>query len=254
MNSSPKMINCIAVDDEPLALNLLCSYIRQLPFLNLKGSYSNALDALNTIQREDIQLIFLDIRMPELSGIDLAKIVTSSQTNHTRIVFTTAFDQYALESYKLGALDYLLKPFDFATFLRSVSRAQEYFNIYAQHSAAENTDLSPKNTEPECIFLKVEYQLVKVKLTEILYIEGLKDYVKVYLKDKPKPILTLTSLKRLEEKLPPQHFMRIHRSYIVSLDKIDSITRNSLTIADCIIQVTKQYQEVFQTFFTNWTT
>ncbi len=253
MSGSPKFINCIAVDDEPLALNLLCSYISQLPFLKLKGSYSNAIAALNTLQTEDIHIIFLDIRMPELSGIDLAKIIASSQTNHTRIIFTTAFDQYALESYKLGALDYLLKPFDFATFLRSVSRAQEYFDIYATHAASENTALTLKHTEPEYIFLKVEYQLVKVKLTDILYIEGLKDYVKVYLKDKPKPVLTLTSLKRLEEKLPPQHFMRIHRSYIVSLDHIDSITRNSLTIADCIIQVTKQYQEVFQTFLTSWT-
>lgn len=252
MSGLPQMIKCIAIDDEPLALNLLSSYINQLPFLKLIGTYSNAPEALTTIQTESIQIVFLDIRMPELSGIDLAKIIASSTKNNTRIIFTTAYDQYAVESYELGAVDYLLKPFNFTTFLRSVSRTQDYFNIHSLQPSTANITPTIKSNEVEYIFLKVEHQLVKVKLNRILYIEGLKDYVKIYLKDRPKPLLTLTSLKTLEEKLPAQDFMRIHRSYIVSLDKIESTTRNSLTIEDCNIQVTKYYQESFQKFLADW--
>jgi two-component system response regulator LytT len=252
MTDSSRLINCIAIDDEPLAITLISSYINQLSFLNLKGCYSSAIEALNVIRTEDIQLVFLDINMPDLNGIELAKIIAASQSNNTQIIFTTGYDRYAVESYKVGALDYLLKPFDFASFLRSVSRAQQYFNHHSQPLPAEIPVPLPKNVDPEYIFLKVEYQLVKVRLTDILYIEALKDYVKVQLKDRLKPIITLTSLKRLEEKLPSHCFLRIHRSYIVSLDKIDAISKNAITIENCTIPVTRQYHDNFQSYLANW--
>jgi two-component system response regulator LytT len=252
MTDSSRLINCIAIDDEPLAITLISSYINQLSFLNLKGCYSSAIEALNVIRTEDIQLVFLDINMPDLDGIELAKIIAASQSNNTQIIFTTGYDRYAVESYKVGALDYLLKPFDFASFLRSVSRAQQYFNHHSQPLPLEILAPVPKNIEPEYIFLKVEYQLVKVRLTDILYIEALKDYVKVQLKDRLKPIITLTSLKRLEEKLPSHCFLRIHRSYIVSLDKIDAISKNAITIENCTIPVTRQYHDNFQSYLASW--
>lgn len=252
MTASSKVINCIAIDDEPLALTLISSYINQLSFLNLKGCYSSAIEALNIIRTEEIQLVFLDINMPDLDGIELARIIAASQTNNTQIIFTTGYDRYAIESYKLGALDYLLKPFDFASFLRSVSRAQQYFDNHEHRLPVEMAITVPKNNDPEYIFLKVEYQLVRVKLTDILYIEALKDYVKVQLKDRLKPIVTLTSLKRLEEKLPAHCFLRIHRSYIVSLDKIDAISKNAITIENCTIPVTRQYHDNFQSYLATW--
>lgn len=252
MTQTSRLINCIAIDDEPLAVTLITSYIKQLSFLNLKGCYSNAIEALNIIRTEDIQLVFLDIGMPDLDGIELARIIASSKNNNIQIIFTTGYSRYAVESYTLGALDYILKPFDFAGFLRTVSRAQQYFDVHANRLPVETSIQAPKSNDPEYIFLKVEYQLVKVKLTDILYIEAFKDYVKVQLKDKLKPIITLTTLKKLEEKLPSQSFLRVHRSYIVSLDKIDAISRNSITIDNCTIQVTKQYHDDFQSYLTTW--
>lgn len=252
MSNTSRLINCIAIDDEPLAVTLITSYIKQLSFLNLKGCYSSAIEALNVIRTEDIQLVFLDIGMPDLDGIELARIIAASQNNNTQIIFTTGFARYAVESYTLGVMDYLLKPFDFASFLRTVSRAQQYFEVYANRIPAETHIAAPKTNDPEYIFLKVEYQLVKVKLADILYIEAFKDYVKVQLKDKVKPIITLTSLKKLQEKLPSQCFLRVHRSYIVSLDKIDAISRNSVTIDNCTIQVTRQYHDDFQSYLTTW--
>ncbi|KAA5546562.1 LytR/AlgR family response regulator transcription factor [Adhaeribacter rhizoryzae] len=243
-------LTCLAVDDEPLALELVCTFIKQTPFLQLAGRYTSALEALNHLHQHPVDLIFLDIQMPDLSGTDLARVLDKGQPGQgPRIIFTTAFNQYALEGYRLDALDYLLKPFNYVEFLRAANKALAYAEL-RQKPVEPNPALV--EAEEENIFLKVEYQLVRVALKDILYIEGLKDYVKVHLQSATKPILSLTSLKALEEKLPAKKFMRIHRSFIVALDKIQSVTRQSVQIKEVNIPVSDQFKEQFNKFLSRW--
>ncbi|MDR3693018.1 LytTR family DNA-binding domain-containing protein [Mucilaginibacter sp.] len=251
------ILNCIAVDDEPLALGLVSSFIEQTPFLNLVGRFSSAVDALKAIHSQKIDVLFLDIQMPDLNGIELARVLDNSKANKPRIIFTTAYNQFALEGYKVDALDYLLKPFNYEEFLHAATKALNYAELVEKSNApapAVTTATAPaeERIEDEYLFLKVEYQLVRIALNDILYIEGLKDYVKVWLKSAEKPILSLTSLKSLEEKLPSKKFMRVHRSFIVSLDKINSITRNALQIGKVNITVGDQYKEAFSQFLSKW--
>ena len=250
----PAVINCIAVDDEPLALGLICAYIKQTPFLNLVGQYSSAVEALRGLHQEAVDLIFLDIQMPDLNGIELARVLDARRPSGPRIIFTTAYNQFALEGYRVDALDYLLKPFAYEEFLRAANKAQTYFNLVqaSVNAAAPATVAAVPEPEEEYLFLKVEYQLLRVAYHDILYIEGLKDYVKVHLQSAPKPILSLTSLKALEDKLPAKRFMRIHRSFIVALDKIQSVTRQSVQIGTVNISVSDQYKEPFNKFLSRW--
>lgn len=250
-------INCIAVDDEPLALGLVCSFIEQTPFLNLVGRYSSAVEALRAIHSQKVDVLFLDIQMPDLNGIELARVLDNSKTNKPRIIFTTAYNQFALEGYRVDALDYLLKPFNYEEFLNAAHKALAYAQLVEKSNAAPAAVAVPaaaveERIEDEYLFLKVEYQLVRLALNDILYIEGLKDYVKVWLQSAEKPVLSLTSLKSLEEKLPAKRFMRVHRSFIVSLDKINSITRNALQIGKINITVGDQYKEAFSKFLSKW--
>lgn len=246
------ILNCIAVDDEPLALGLVCSFIEQTPFLNLKGRFSSGVKALEMVHEEQIDLIFLDIQMPDLTGIQLARILDRQPGSAgPRVIFTTAFNNFALEGYKVDALDYLLKPFDYEEFLIAANKGRAYAELIkpAEPVAAVK---EPAEQDGEFIFLKVEYQLVRIAIKDIIYIEGLKDYVKVYLENTSKPILTLTSLKALELKLSPKTFMRIHRSYIVALDKIQSVTKNSLNIGELSVTVGEQYKEAFSAYLSKW--
>jgi two-component system response regulator LytT len=248
------ILKCIAVDDEPLALQILVSYIEQTPSLSLVGQFSNAIEALKAIHEQDIDLIFLDIRMSDINGIELAKIVEQYRVKgNLRIIFTTAFDQYALDGYKVDALDYLLKPFSFVDFSKSVAKALGYFELI-RNPEQEVQKLSPPipETEVAYIYLKFEYQLVRIAVDDIIYVESMKDYVKVFRVSEDKPLLSLTSMKSLEEKLPENKFMRIHRSYIVSLDKIKSATKNSVQIDKITIAVTDQYKDNFMKFFQGW--
>ena len=251
-------LNCIAVDDEPLALGLVSSFVQQTPFLNLIGKFSSAVEALKAVHSQKIDLIFLDIQMPDLNGIELARVIDASKGDKPRIVFTTAYNQFALDGYKVDALDYLLKPFNYEEFLHAATKALNYAELLEKSkapapAATTATVVMPEERiEDEYLFLKVEYQLVRIALSDILYIEGLKDYVKVWLKSVEKPVLSLTSLKSLEEKLPAKKFMRVHRSFIVSLDKINSITRNSLQIGKVNITVGDQYKEAFSQFLSKW--
>jgi len=238
------ILNCIAIDDEPLALGLVCSFIEKTPFLKLKGRFLSAVEALNTINDNEADLIFLDIQMPDLNGIELARVL-ESRPHKPRIVFTTAYNQFAIESYKVDALDYLLKPFNYEEFLRAAQKALHYKEL----TAKAPTDAKE---EDEYLFVRIEYQLVRIALNDILYIEGLKDYVKIWLENNPKPLMTLTSLKALEEKLPARRFMRVHRSFIVSLGKIISVTRNTLQIGGINIAVGDQYKEAFNSFISKW--
>ena len=248
------ILNCIAVDDEPLALGLVSSFIEQTPFLKLIGRFSSAVEALRAIHAEKIDVVFLDIQMPDLNGIELARVLDNSKTNKPRIIFTTAYNQFALEGYRVDALDYLLKPFNYEEFLHAANKALAYGELLEKSNApvAATATIHEERIEDEYLFLKVEYQLVRIALNDILYIEGLKDYVKVWLKSAEKPILSLTSLKSLEEKLPSKRFMRVHRSFIVSLDKINSITRNALQIGKVNITVGDQYKEAFGGFLSKW--
>lgn len=229
------MLTCTIIDDEPLAARLLESYVRKTPFLSLAGVYGSALEALPALQAEPVDVLFLDIQMPELSGMEFSRIVP----RETRIIFTTAFEQYALDSYKVNALDYLLKPISYADFLQSVRKAEDWFHLLRRPA-----DDAPKEY-PESLFIKTEYKLVQVELSSILYIEGLKDYVKIHLADEPHPLLSLTSLKALEENLPPDRFVRVHRSFIVHLDQIKSIERNRIVFGKDYVPISDSYRDRF---------
>ena len=242
-----KILNCIAVDDEPLALGQVCKFIEQTHFLKLVDKFTNAIDALQTIHKDEIDLIFLDIQMPDLTGIELAKLLDwKKNMTGPRIIFTTAFNQFAIEGYKVDALDYLLKPFDYDDFLRAASKASAYAEKLSSNPAVNTKQ------DKDYLILKVEYQLVRIAFDDILYIEGLKDYVKVHVTNNEQAILSLTSLKALEEKLPPERFLRIHRSYIVSLEKIRAVTKNSAQIGETTIPVSEQYKDPFLLFVNQW--
>lgn len=240
-------LECIAVDDEPLALGLVSAFIDKTPFLNLAGKYASAVEALQAINNQNIDLIFLDIQMPDLTGIELARVLEKAGGKAPRVIFTTAFNQYALDGFRVDAIDYLLKPFNYEEFLRAASKAQAYVELLQKASSVISPD-----TRDEYLFLKVEYHLVRIAYDDILYMEGLKDYVKVHLKSDTKPVLSLTSLKALEEKLPTSKFMRVHRSFIVNLDKISAVTKNTILIGPTTIPVSDQYKEGFNQFLSKW--
>lgn len=253
------ILTCIAVDDEPLALGLVCAFIEKTPFLKLAGRYSSAVEALQGLMAGPVDVVFLDIQMPDLTGLELARVLERSNrgAQTTRIIFTTAFDQFALDGFRVDALDYLLKPFNYEEFLRASGKARQYFELVHRVEPAVTSlpilAIPPAESVDDYLFLKVEYQLVRISYTDILYIEGLKDYVKVYRQSDPeKPLLSLTSLKALEEKLPARRFMRVHRSYIVALDRISAVTRNSVHISSTTIPVSDQYKEVFSQFISRW--
>ena len=226
-------LKCAIVDDEPLALNLLESYINKTPFLELTGKYSSAVQAMSDLPDKRVDLLFLDIQMPELNGLEFSRMVDT----HTRIVFTTAFDQYAIDGYRVNALDYLLKPIPYADFLQAANKAVKWFELLQQ-----------PQEEIESIFVKSDYKLIQVELKNILYIEGLKDYIKIYEENSPKPILSLMSMKSIEELLPASRFIRVHRSYIVQKDKIRIIDRGRIVFGKNYIPVSDSYKQIFQDF------
>ena len=219
-----KKITCLIADDEPMALSLIESYVLKTPFLELKAKCNSAIKAMEFLETDsDIDLFFLDIQMPDLTGLEFSRLLPAK----SKVVFTTAFDQYAIEGYKVNALDYLLKPFDYNEFLNAAQKARNHFEI----NSVQNAENQQNKKKSDFIFVKSEYRQIKINFSEILYIEGLKDYVKIYTSSHPRPILTLMSLKKLEEELPSEQFMRVHRSYIISLEKIEAIERNHVVIS-----------------------
>ncbi|WP_211316274.1 LytR/AlgR family response regulator transcription factor [Flavobacterium faecale] len=230
-------ISCMIVDDEPMALNLVESYVNKTPFLVLKKKCSNAIDALEFIKEETVDLLFLDIQMPDLSGIEFSKMIPKT----TRIIFTTAFDQYALEGFKVEALDYLLKPFDYAEFLAAANKASTWFSMINRSKPAA----ASVSEEKEFLFVKSEYKQLRITLADVLYFEGLKDYIKIWLVNNPKPILTLMSLKSLQEELPENTFMRVHRSFIIALKHIEVVERSQIIINNQRITIAEQYKPGF---------
>jgi two-component system, LytTR family, response regulator LytT len=229
-------ITCLIVDDEPLAQKLIERYVENTPFLECIGICGSAIEALAFMTNQKVDLLFLDIQMPELSGLEFSKNVPKE----TRIIFTTAFAQYALEGYKVNALDYLLKPFSYNEFYSAVLRAQEWFEAKTANGSNGNNGF---------IFVKSEYKHLRIDLKDIIYFEGLKDYIKIWIKNEPKPILTLLSLKTLDSELDPELFMRVHRSFTVSLENIRLVERGSVLMSNGVyITIAEQYKAKFQEF------
>ncbi|MBQ4280255.1 MAG: response regulator transcription factor [Rikenellaceae bacterium] len=231
-------LNALIVDDEPLALGLLESYVERTPFLQLAGSYGSAVDALEALRSGRIDLAFLDIQMPQLSGLELTRLIDAERT---RVVFTTAFEQYALEGFRVDALDYLLKPISYPEFLRAANKALNWHE--AMHRAGDK-----ERPETDSIFVKSDYKLVQLELKKIQYIEGVKDYVRIStLGDdgSEHPVLTQMSLKTMEDRLPAGRFLRVHRSFIVNIDQIRVIERNRIVFGKTYIPISDSYKEAF---------
>ena len=233
------IINCAIIDDEPLAAGLLKSYAEKTPFLNLVGTYGSAVEAMKEIRNNPVDLLYLDIQMPELSGIEFAKILPKD----TKVIFTTAFQQYAIEGYKVSALDYLMKPVSYEDFLKASNKALEWFII---------TQKQQTYAADRFMYVKSDYKLVRVSLDDILYIEGLKDYIRIYLQDGTK-IMSLMNMKKLEDYLPRPEFLRTHRSYIVHMSKAEAIERFRIVFGDQYLPISDSYKEDVQQYFDSHT-
>jgi len=238
-------LSCIIIDDEPLALGLMETYVKKTPFLNLVGKFENAIDAISTLENDPPQILFLDIQMPELNGLELSKIIKDK----TKIVFTTAFQQYALDGFKVNALDYLLKPISYADFLQAANKALQWYEMAGNK---EEKEVEKKEEQKRSIFVKSDYKLIQIDLDKITHIEGLKDYVKIFVEGETYPILSLMSMKSLEEMLPKDRFIRVHRSYIVQPKKIKTIERNRIVFGKEYIPISDSYKEAFQNFLNKY--
>lgn len=237
-------LKCIAVDDEPLALDIIEDYVSKVPFLELVKRTENAIEALQLVQAGGIDLVFLDIQMPELTGIQFLKIA-NGKANY---ILTTAYSQYALESYDLNVSDYLLKPIAFDRFYKAVEKVHNQVKIAEpvaapQSFAASAPASTPVNPIQDFIFVKTEHKIQKIQLDDILYIEGLKDYISIY--TKAERVITLQNMKKMDETLPKGQFVRVHKSYIISLDKIESIERSRISICGKIIPIGDTYRDEF---------
>ena len=225
------MIRVLAIDDEPLALQQLVTYISKVPFLELVGQCQSAVEAIRLLNSETVDAVFCDINMPDLNGMDFVKSLAAPPL----IVFTTAYSEYAVEGFKVNAVDYLLKPFGLQDFIRAANRLKDRLSPQIGNVEGEESD----------IFVKTDYRMVKVSIQDIRYVEGMSEYLKLHLDSQPKPIITLLAMKALEEKLPP-NFMRIHRSYIVNLDKIQEVNKNRVIMdSDTSLPIGDSYREQF---------
>jgi DNA-binding LytR/AlgR family response regulator len=225
------MMRCMVIDDEQLVRELLEDNIRQVPFLQWVKSCRNALEAAEALQQNPVDLLFLDIQMPRMNGLQFLQTLSDPPL----VIIVSAYEQYALEGFDLRVVDYLLKPFSFERFLKACNRAQEQFRFRQGDRLAAAAPV-------EDFFVNVEYALVKVTATDILYVEGVKDYVKIYLASTPRPILTRMTLKALEEKLVPPAFVRTHKSYLVSVKKITTVRRDLVCIGNTEIPVSVSYK------------
>ena len=244
-------MTCMIVDDEPLAVKLLETFVGRTADLELKGSFTDSIEALDVLAREPVDLLFLDIQMPDLNGMELAHAI---DTDRTRVIFTTAFKDYAFESYEVNALDFLLKPIRYIKFQAAVEKARNYFAMKESANTAASQPQQPSNKEDDFIFLRADGELHQIALARILYVEGMKDYLKFFIEGERKPIITHMTMTAAEEMLPEAGFMRINRSYIVSLSHIRSIDRNDCVyVGEQIIRVTEAYKEQFNQYITKRT-
>ncbi|MEJ7691368.1 LytTR family DNA-binding domain-containing protein [Daejeonella sp.] len=229
------MIRCLVVDDEPLALDILEDYISKVPFLTLVKTTTSAIEGLSLVQSDAIDLVFLDVQMPELTGIQFLKIINGK----CDVILTTAYSQYALDGYELDVVDYLLKPIAFDRFYKA---AQKVLQNHGNGNAAP-PEQAPASSSHDFIFVKTEHKIQKIYLDDILYIEGLKDYISIF--TKTERIITLQNMKKMEESLPAKSFIRVHKSYIIAVGKIESIERSRIQIGDKIIPIGDTYREYF---------
>ncbi|MCL3779410.1 response regulator transcription factor [Prolixibacteraceae bacterium JC049] len=234
------MITCIAIDDEPLALKQIGSYIEKIPALNLLAMFPSALKALEYLQHNEVDLMFVDINMPDLSGMEFVQ----SLTHPPKVIFTTAYREFAMEGFQVDAADYLVKPISFAAFAKSVEKTKNrYFSEKEETPSIKHDD--------QFLFIKSEYKIVRINLNDIKYIESMRDYIRIHLANE-KPIMTLLNMKKIMEHLPCETFMRVHRSFIVNLNKINTIERNRIVFDNKIfIPISDQYKEEFQQFLDN---
>ncbi|KRD08077.1 two-component system response regulator [Flavobacterium sp. Root901] len=232
-------MKCVIIDDEPLAVELLEDFVRKVDTLELVSTFNNAIDAVSFINQNNVDLIFLDIQMPHFSGIDFLNTIEKKPL----VIFTTAYSDYAVEGFNLGAVDYLVKPIPFHRFLKSVVRAQQINNPSVPVQAIAETNPTPE-AEQDFMFVRAEYENVKMNFSDILFIEGLKDYVKIYTTDN-KFTLTLISLIKLENLLSNKGFSRIHRSYIINIKHVKSIQKNKVLISDKRIPISESYKSAF---------
>ena len=231
------MIKCLAIDDEPLALEQLANYIKKIPFLELVARCQSALDAREIMECEVIDAIFCDINMPDLNGMDFVK----SLAVPPMVVFTTAYSEYAVEGFKVDAVDYLLKPFGLADFQRAANKVKARYDLM-------NTAVVSTVDEDNAIFLKTEYKVVRLSISDIRFVEGMSEYLKIHVEGQPKPLIVLLSMKKLEERLP-KFFMRIHRSYIINLKKIQEVNKNRVIMdRDTWLPIGDNYKEQFQDY------
>ena len=232
-------MHCIIVDDEPLAVKMLEGFVARTPFLELAGSFNDPVLALSEIRAQSPELVFLDIQMPDLDGMELSRMLPPE----TRVIFTTAFKQYAFESYEVSALDFLLKPIRYQKFLEAAQKAQEWFAL------KEAASTPVPSAEKTSVFLKVDGVLRKVELSDILFVEGMKDYVMFHLASVRQPLVTHLTMKAVEDLLPPEQFMRIHRSYILGLEHIASVSpQGDVKVGDALLHVSEGYRPAFDAY------
>ena len=235
------MIRCMAIDDEPLALKQLVAYISKVPFLQLAAQCQSALEAREYLEHDMVDAIFCDINMPDLNGMDFIKSLAMPPL----IVFTTAYSEYAVEGFRVNAVDYLLKPFGLQDFQRAANRLKERFESSSPLVSSPAADGLPADNT---LFIKTDYRIVKVSIPDIRYVEAMSEYLKVWIEGETKPLVTLLSMKKMEEHLP-DYFMRIHRSYIVNLNKIQEVNKNRIIMdKDTYLPIGDLYKEAFQTF------
>jgi len=230
-----KKIKCIIVDDEPLAIQLLENYVNRTPFLELMGKFESPNEARKVLIQGEINLVFLDIQMPDINGIDFSATISPE----TRIIFTTAFSEYALSAYKVNALDYLLKPFNYDEFYKSATKAKEWFELVRKSDQLDSDNM---------LFVKSGYNNVQIKLSEVHYFQGFKDYIKIYIKGNRSPILTLMTMKSMIEILPEDKFIRVHRSYIIPVNRIKSADKTSILVDDVRVPLSDSYKDAFNDF------
>jgi len=240
------MIRCITIDDEPLALIQLTGYIEKVPFLKLVKACNSALEALDLLAKDPVDLIFADINMPDLNGVDFVK----SLVNKPIIIFTTAYTEYAIEGFRVNALDYLLKPFGYNEFLKAANKALHQYELQAkiqQYPLPASPEVPAENSNNN-LFIKADYKMIRLDMDKIIYMESQNEYIRIFFEDQ-KPVMTLLSMKKLEERLPAERFMRVHRSYIVNLEKITAVANNRIIYGkDTYIPIGNQYKDKFNEY------
>ena len=231
------MIRCLAIDDEPLALKQVVSYISKIPYLDLVGSCRSAAEAAAILDKESVDAMFVDINMPDRSGMDFVKSLTPAPM----VVFTTAYSEYAVEGYKVDAVDYLLKPFSFEDFRRAADRVKANYEMNAVTVSSPDADNS--------LFFKTDYKIVRVNIDKIVYVEGMSEYLKIFVEGETEPVVVLLSLKKLEDRLPADRFMRIHKSYILNLSKIREVSKGKVFVSpDVSIPIGDLYKDAFNSY------